>query len=67
VIAANVAISGGVKIGKQCYIGSNSTIKEGICIGDNTLIGAGSVVIRDVPSHSTFAGNPAHNLLLKGN
>jgi sugar O-acyltransferase (sialic acid O-acetyltransferase NeuD family) len=62
VIAANVAISGGVTIGKQCYIGANATIREGIIIGENALIGAGSVVITNVPSNSTFVGNPARNL-----
>jgi sugar O-acyltransferase (sialic acid O-acetyltransferase NeuD family) len=62
VIAANAAISGSVNIGKQCYIGSNSTIREGVTIGDNTLIGAGSVVVTDVPSDSTFVGNPARLL-----
>ena len=28
-------------------------------IGDNVIIGAGSVVTKDVPSNSVYAGNPA--------
>ncbi len=62
IIAANVAISGGVTIGKQCYIGANTTIREGITIGENSLIGAGSVVVKDIPSNTTFVGNPARDM-----
>ena len=40
-------------------IGSGATILAGITIGEGALVGAGSVVTRDVPPHSTVAGNPA--------
>jgi serine acetyltransferase len=31
----------------------------GIHIGDECIVGSGSVVTRDVPSHSIVGGNPA--------
>ena len=31
----------------------------GVTIGDEVVVGAGSVVTKDVPSHSIVAGNPA--------
>lgn len=40
-------------------IGANATILGGIRIGKGSLIGAGSVVTKDVPSHSVVYGNPA--------
>ena len=48
-----------VTIGNNCWIGGNAVILPGVTIGDNVTIAAGSVVIRDVPSNSLVAGNPA--------
>lgn len=48
-----------VKIGRNVWIGSNSTILPGVTVGDNAVIGAGSVVTRDVPENIVVAGNPA--------
>lgn len=46
-------------IGKQCFIGANSTILPGITIGNNSIIAAGSIVTKDVPNNCIVAGNPA--------
>lgn len=46
-------------IGRQCFVGTDSLILCGVKIGDHVIVGAGSVVTRDVPSHSIVAGNPA--------
>lgn len=48
-----------IKIGRNVWIGSNSTILPGVTVGDNAVIGAGSVVTRDVPENMVVAGNPA--------
>jgi acetyltransferase-like isoleucine patch superfamily enzyme len=53
-IMAKVSISGGVTIGKDCWIAPGSIIKNGITIGDNCMIGIGSVVTIDVPSGKTY-------------
>lgn len=43
-------------------IGSGSTILSKVTIGQHAIVGAGSVVIKDVPSHAIVAGNPARIL-----
>ena len=48
-----------VTIGNDVWIGTNSTILSGVNIGDGAIIGASSVVTKDVPPYSVFAGNPA--------
>lgn len=46
-------------IGQNVFIGADSIIMCGVSIGDEVVVGAGSVVTKDVPSHSIVAGNPA--------
>ena len=41
------------------WIGDSAIICKGVRIGKNSIIGAGSVVTKDVPSNTIFAGNPA--------
>jgi acetyltransferase-like isoleucine patch superfamily enzyme len=31
----------------------------GITIGENAIIGAGSMVLKDIPANTIWAGNPA--------
>src|SRR5512137_1715302 len=44
---------------KGASIGSGCTILANVTIGEHAIVGAGSVVTKDVPSHSIVAGNPA--------
>jgi putative colanic acid biosynthesis acetyltransferase WcaB len=46
-------------IGDNVDIGCNVSIIGPVVIGDNVIIGAGSVVVKNVPSNSIVAGNPA--------
>ena len=50
---------GPVKIGKNVWIGSDSTILPGVEIGDGAIIGAGSIVTKNVPANSIAVGSPA--------
>ena len=42
-----------VKIGRNCWLGSNVTVLKGVTIGDNCIIGAGCTIAKDVPANST--------------
>lgn len=51
-----------VHIGEWSWIGSGSIVLPGVTIGDHTVVAAGSVVTRDIPSNSVYAGVPAKNI-----
>lgn len=61
-ISGNVLIAGSARIGSGCFIGLGAMIRDDITIGDDVTIGAGSVVVKDLPSGVTVAGNPARVL-----
>ena len=52
-------ISGNVRIGELCEIGTGTQVIQGISIGESTVVGAGSVVVRDLPAYCTAVGVPA--------
>jgi acetyltransferase-like isoleucine patch superfamily enzyme len=49
-------------IKKGASIGSSSTILCGISVGENAIVGAGSVVTKDIPANSIYAGVPARKI-----
>lgn len=51
-----------ITIGDNVWIGGHSVILGGIKIGDNSIIAAGSVVVKDVPKNTIYAGNPAKKI-----
>ena len=48
-----------VVLEKNVWIGDSAIVCKGVTIGENSIIGAGSVVTKDVPKNSVYAGNPA--------
>jgi bifunctional UDP-N-acetylglucosamine pyrophosphorylase/glucosamine-1-phosphate N-acetyltransferase len=52
-------------IGKDTFIGSNSSLVAPVAVGDGALTGAGAVVVRDVEPGERVAGNPAKPLRKK--
>ncbi|MDZ5034748.1 DapH/DapD/GlmU-related protein, partial [Clostridium perfringens] len=62
-IAPGVTLSGGVKVGRNSHIGTNSTVIQGISIGEDSIVGAGTVIIRDVGDNIKVCGNPGREIL----
>lgn len=48
-----------IVLGKNVWVGSNSTILQGVTIGDNSIVAAGAVVTKDVPANTVVGGVPA--------
>ena len=51
-----------ITIGDNVFIGSRSVILGGVNIGSNVVIGACSLVNKDVPSDTVYAGVPAKKI-----
>lgn len=58
-IAPGTNISGFVKIGQGCDIGTSTAIIPGKKVGEWSIIGAGAVVTKDIPPFCTAVGCPA--------
>ena len=57
--AQPVGITKPIHIKDNVWIGDSAIICKGVTIGKNSIIGAGSVVTKDIPENSIYAGNPA--------
>jgi len=53
-------------IGNGVVIGGGAKVLGNITVGDECRVGAGSVVLRNVPPHSTVVGVPAHIVFRDG-
>ena len=49
-------------IGDNVFIGAGAKIIGNVRVGHNSRIGANCVVVKDVPAHETWVGNPARKL-----
>ncbi len=66
VVAPAAVLSGFVRLGECCYIGTRAAVRQMVTIGSGALVGMGSVVLNDVPARVTVAGNPARELRRRG-
>lgn len=51
--------STGISIGRNVWIGANSTLVDGAAVGDNSIVVANSLVNKVFPADSIIQGNPA--------
>lgn len=61
-LAGGAILGGGVHVRPRAFVGQRAVIREHVEIGAEAVIGMGSVVLRDVPPHETWAGVPARRM-----
>jgi acetyltransferase-like isoleucine patch superfamily enzyme len=57
---------GPITVRDNSFVGVNSIIMPDVEIGPNSVVGAGSVVTRNVPPNTVYAGNPARFICTYG-
>jgi acetyltransferase-like isoleucine patch superfamily enzyme len=58
-ICPGARISGGCRIGKQAFLGSNASLTPGVAVGYGAVVGANSHAVRTVRPGLTVVGCPA--------
>jgi acetyltransferase-like isoleucine patch superfamily enzyme len=48
-----------IRVGANCFFGTNSMVLGNVSVGHGSVIGANSLVTRDIPPFSMVIGNPA--------
>ena len=61
-ITGCVNVSGSNVIDDDVWIAPNSSIRGWVHINEGATVGMGAVVVKDIPAHETWVGNPAHKL-----
>lgn len=51
-----------VKIGAGTWIGARCTVMPGVSVGSRCVVGAGSLVTKNIPDETVWAGNPAKQI-----
>jgi serine acetyltransferase len=58
-LSSGVMINGSARIGKRCFVGTNSTVVQKVSICDDVMVGAGSVVVDNIDKPGKYYGVPA--------
>ena len=61
-IAPGVTLAGRVRVGREAYVYTGSSVIPGIRIGARAVVGAGAVVLEDVAEGASVVGNPARRI-----
>jgi UDP-3-O-[3-hydroxymyristoyl] glucosamine N-acyltransferase len=59
IIGACADLCGSLRVGKNCWIAPNCSIRQKLSIGEEAVVGIGAVVVHDVEPGAMVYGNPA--------
>lgn len=58
-VTSHAVLAGYTRVGRNSFIGVNSTIIDGITVGSDCIIGAGSLITRDTEPGSVYSARSA--------
>ena len=58
ILTCQIVTAGGSIIGKNVFMGVNSSVKQKVTVGNDATIGQGAVIVKNVNDHETVVGNP---------
>lgn len=61
-LSPGVNLSGAVRIGEGCDLGTGSSFVQGVTVGQWSIVGAGAVVASELPANCTAVGVPARTI-----
>ena len=61
-VAPMVAVSGDVRLDDYTEVGTGASIRQGLKLHRGSMLGMGSVLTKEIPENTIFAGNPAKRL-----
>lgn len=61
-ISSHVVISGFCTIGKNSFIGVNSSFNDGLKMGHDCVTGNGTILVKDTEAGYVYIGNPAKQI-----
>ena len=61
-VAPMVAVSGNVCLEDYTEVGTGASIRQGLKLHRGSMLGMGSVLTKEIPQNTIFAGNPAKRL-----
>lgn len=59
IVCPMATVGGGSVVGREAFLGLNSSMKERVNVGDKAIVGMGSMLFRNVAPGCTMVGNPA--------
>jgi sugar O-acyltransferase (sialic acid O-acetyltransferase NeuD family) len=58
-LSPGVHVSGGVRLGKGCFVGTGAVFLENVGAPEDTVVGAGATVVKTIEVPGTYVGTPA--------
>jgi carbonic anhydrase/acetyltransferase-like protein (isoleucine patch superfamily) len=58
-VSSHVVISGHCRIGRNSFLGVNSTLRDGLNLGAYNTLGAGCLIVKDTLDDKIFIGSRA--------
>ena len=60
-LSLRVAFGGYTRLGRNSFVGLNTTVKDDVVIGAYNIVGCGTNIIKSTEDYNVTIGNPGHS------